>query len=234
MAFGFIRRQRPDNRLDLRPRHGPRAQIPRFAQQADHARFNADRAIATVERHSHRRTRFLNRVGVGRRAWPPGAVRRGRDNAKPRLTQHRQSQIVRRHAQGDAVEPGARQVAGLAGIAHRHHQRQRPRPKRFGQGAGAVVEHADLLGSRDITDMDDQRIETRPALGLEHLDHGVRIIGARAQPIDGLGRQVDQLTGAQGGNGSSNIWRHLTFPAAALAFSVISTLTPAGILSVPA
>ncbi len=76
--------------------------------------------------------------------------------------------------------------------------------------------------------MDDQRIEARPALGFEDLDHRGRVVGARAQPIDRLGRQMDQVPGAQGGDGGRDVRGHF----AAFAFTVIATLTTAGMASV--
>ena len=53
------------------------------------------------------------------------------------------------------------------------------------------------FGHREIGDVDDQRIEARAALGLVDLEHGVGIGGVGAEAVDGLGREGDELAGAQ-------------------------------------
>ena len=45
--------------------------------------------------------------------------------------------------------------------------------------------------------MGDQRVEARPALGLEDAGDGRAIGGVAGQPVDGLGRDRDDLAGLE-------------------------------------
>jgi hypothetical protein len=62
--------------------------------------------------------------------------------------------------------------------------------------------------------MDDQRIEARPALGGEDLGDCFvpRCVGAK--PVDGLGREGDELAFDQGLGGMGNGLGQMSFPVA--------------------
>ncbi len=97
------------------------------------------------------------------------------------------------HAQGDAVQPRPRQITCGLSVADRHNQSKGAGPKGLRQGPGARVENTDLFRQVLRTDVNNQRIKARTALGFEDADDRRGIVGARAKTIDGLGRQVDQI-----------------------------------------
>ena len=101
------------------------------------------------------------------------------------------------HADGDAVQSGAGQVADPVAVAHRGDDGQRAGPEGLGQGAGAVIEDGDSLGLHGVGDVGDQGVEAGPALGLENAGHGSGVPGIGGEAIDGLCRQDDQPPGLQ-------------------------------------
>ena len=105
------------------------------------------------------------------------------------------------HADRHGVETRARQIADGRHVLDRRDDGQRSGPELTGQVTGALVEVGDPFGGLQIGDVGDQRVEARPALGLEDRRHGGRIGRVRAQAIDGLGRQDDQPARAQGAGG---------------------------------
>ena len=114
-----------------------------------------------------------------------------------------------RDADGDAVQPGAGEIADPVAVPHRRHEGQGARPEGLGQGAGAGVEDGDRLGLHRVGDMGDQRIEARPALGFEDGGDGGGVPRVGGQTIDGFGRQDDEPAGGQGlgGLGVGGAWR---------------------------
>jgi len=62
--------------------------------------------------------------------------------------------------------------------------------------------------------MDDQRIEARPAFGGEDLGHRFVLGRIGAQPINGLGREGDQLALDQGLGSMGNGLGQMSFPVA--------------------
>jgi hypothetical protein len=81
----------------------------------------------------------------------------------------------------------------------RQHQRQRAGPEFFRQLSRQRIEFRDLPGHRHRRDMGDQRVEARPALGLEYLRHGRAIGRVAGEPIDGFRRDRDDLAGPEQG-----------------------------------
>ena len=59
----------------------------------------------------------------------------------------------------------------------------------------SAVEDRDLLGHGQAGDMRDQRVETRPALGLENPGHGGAVGRVAGKAIDRLGRDGDDFAG---------------------------------------
>ncbi len=62
--------------------------------------------------------------------------------------------------------------------------------------------------------MDDQRIEVRPALGRKDLGDGPVLRRVGAEPIDGLGREGDELAFDQGLGGMGDGLGQKSFPVA--------------------
>lgn len=62
--------------------------------------------------------------------------------------------------------------------------------------------------------MDNQRIEARSALGREDLGDGLVLRRVGAEPVDGLGREGDELAFDQSLGGMSDGMGQLRFPVA--------------------
>ena len=99
------------------------------------------------------------------------------------------------HADADSVETGADQLRKSRFGPPWKHQRQRPRPERRRQAPCLRCEPGDTLSRRRIGDVDDQRVEPRPALRFEDLRHRAAVGGVGAEPVDGLRRERDQPPG---------------------------------------
>ncbi len=119
----------------------------------------------------------------------------------------------------DGVQSCAGQVADRVGVADRRHEGQGAGPEGFGQALGARRKRGDRQGPLQPGDVGDQGIELRPALGLEHLGHGVRVPGVAGQTIDGLGRQYDQLATQKGADGGVDVSAHVVLLQHAPAFT---------------
>ena len=67
-----------------------------------------------------------------------------------------------------------------------------------GSGAtGRRIEDGQPLGSGEIANMHDERVEARPGLGSEYSGDGMVVCRIAAEPIHGLGRERDEPPGAQ-------------------------------------
>ena len=66
--------------------------------------------------------------------------------------------------------------------------------------AGGTLQRPAFERAR-MVDVHDQRVRRRPTLQLEYLADGIRILRVRAEPIDGFGRERDDLAFAQGLDG---------------------------------
>lgn len=102
------------------------------------------------------------------------------------------------HAHGDAVQTGTGQVADRTGVSDGSHQGQGSGPEGLRQATSAVVEDGQGFGLHGVGDMGDQGVEARAALGLEDRGDGDGVGGIGGQAIDGLCRQDNQSTRAQG------------------------------------
>ena len=191
--------QRTDQGLDLFAGHGAGPQQGDAAVQNRHNRtLHSDSAGAAIDGGGDRVPGLLKRIGEGGGAGPARAVgRRGDDRAAERR-ENGAGLGVAGNAHGDAVQPGAGQVADLLAVADRSHDGQGPGPEGFGQGAGGGVEDGDGLSRRRVGHMGDQRVEARPALGLEDRGDGGGVGGVGGQAIDGFGRQHDEASLTQG------------------------------------
>lgn len=67
----------------------------------------------------------------------------------------------------------------------------------MGQSERAVVQFGDGARGGQVGDMGDQRVEARPAFGLENGGDRPRVFRVGGQPIDGLGGQDDEAAKAQ-------------------------------------
>ena len=73
------------------------------------------------------------------------------------------------------------------------HKRQRAGPERFGQAVGHDVPDNVSMGCFDIGDMDDKRVEGRPAFGSVNSGDRSSGPGISTQPIDRFGWEGDKF-----------------------------------------
>jgi hypothetical protein len=104
-----------------------------------------------------------------------------------------------RHPQRHRAKAGRDQRMDGRTLFQLQHQRQRPRPECLRQPARDGIEHGQPFRHRHVGDMGDQRVEMRPALGLEYPCHGRAIGGVARQPVDRLGRNRDDAARPQYG-----------------------------------
>ena len=152
--------------------------------------FDADRAGAGVDDQIDAAAQIGEHMrGAGRRNVA-GAVGRWRHHRPAEGRQQRARDRVRRHAHGDAVEPGEREIGrpgspaasaapGSAAPARTPRQASRP-PRRSGRGRRAAATSATCAISG---------LNAGPALGGIEPRHRLAIAGVGAEPVDGLGRE---------------------------------------------
>ena len=164
--------------------------------------FHADRARAAVEDEIDAAAQIGEHMrGAGRRHMA-GAVGRGRDDRSAEGVEQGARDRMRRHAHGDAVEAGEREIGDAAIRLLRQHQRQRSRPERGRELFGGRREtRRRAARGGDVRDMRDQRIERRAALGRVEPGDGLAIAGVGAEPVDGLGRKGDETAGRKAARG---------------------------------
>ena len=207
-AAGVVlgRRQRPDQRLDLAPGDRPGAQqTGRPRQQGDHRRFDAEVAGSAIERGGRRRPGLGQGVGQGGGTWAPGKVGAGRDDRPGEGLEQGAGHRMGRNPDGDAIEPRAGEVTDRRAAGDRRDDGQRPRPEGPAQFDRAPIEGRDGGGSGGIEDMDDQRVEPRPALGRVEAPDGVGVGRVGGQAIDRFGGNDDQFAGGQGRGAAPSI-----------------------------
>ena len=107
-----------------------------------------------------------------------------------------------RHAHGERVEPRGHQRMHGIFARQRQHQRQRPRPEFLRQLSRNRVDAHQPLRHVEAGDMGDQRVEARPALGLEDARHRFAVGGVGGEPVDGLRRQRHHAAVAKHGKRS--------------------------------
>ena len=103
---------------------------------------------------------------------------------------------MRRNAQGDGRKAGADEIAERRIRLPGHHEAERSRPERRRQTPRISIEDRKPLNVLSRGDMHDQRIETRPALGLENPRHRLAVERIRAESIDRLCRKSDETSSA--------------------------------------
>ena len=194
--------QRADDGLDFLAGNRTRAQQGHAAvQHGHHGALDPNGAIAAVDQGRREGAGLLDRIGESSRAGAAGPVGGRGDDGAAEGGDDGAGAGVARHADSDAVQSSAGQVADTVAIPDRGHDRQRTGPEGLGEGAGAGVEHSDGLGLDGVGDMGDQGVEAGAALGLEDGGDGDGVAGVRSEAIDGLGRQDDEATVGQGPRG---------------------------------
>ena len=110
---------------------------------------------------------------------------------------------VRRNPDGERIEARRDKLADAMPRARplRQDQRQRPRPERLRQRRRLIVELNEIARGAEAVHMRDQRIEARPALGLENARHRLAVGGIGAQAVHRLGRERHQAAGTQDARG---------------------------------
>ncbi len=182
-------------------RQHARAQQHRVAARAvDDGRLDAHRAGAAVEHQQRRRRtpRPRGRRGVGLMrpkrlalgaatpATPSSRAARSRAWATGCAGQRRP--MLSCPPAAAAATPGARGTITVSGPG------QKASIRRCATG-GTAAAKARALGS--IGHVHDQRVVGRPALGGEDACHRRVVVGARAEAVDGLGREGHELAGGQ-------------------------------------
>ena len=156
-------------------------------------RFDADRRRAAID-HQQYAAREIARYGLRCRAGDAaGAIGAG-GGERPAECCNQAGAEAERHAQRDRLQAGRDQIVDRRAIGQRQYQRQRAWPEPLGQCARQRIEPRQPRGHGKVRDMRDQRIEARPALGLEDLRHSRAVGGIGGEAINGLGRDGDQLT----------------------------------------
>ena len=167
-----------------------------MAVKADHRTFQSQRGGTAIQDEIHRIAQIVGDMRRQGGADMAGTIGRRRGH-RARLLHQGPRHGMGGHAQRQRIQPGAdQQVDGAVGAA-RQHQRQGARPEGAGQRFRCRMEQAMAAGGVQVRDMDDQGIETRPALGGENPRHGLAIAGVRAQAINGLGGEGDQPAARQ-------------------------------------
>ena len=78
------------------------------------------------------------------------------------------------------------------------------------QPQGLIVKNHQIFCRRQIADMNDKRVESRPALGCENLCDGVIIARVTAKAVDSFSWKCDQCARSQKGCGLRQpvgVWR---------------------------
>ena len=103
---------------------------------------------------------------------------------------------MRRRAQGDGFETGARKQAHSAGRRDRQDQSERPRPEGAGEFFGVGAEDGVLARGLKVENMGDERVDRRPLLGgVDRRDRRIRgRVGGQA--VNRLGRHGDEAARA--------------------------------------
>ncbi len=189
------------------------------AHGREHRGFQPDAAGPAVHGGGGEGAGLFDRVGEGGGAGAARAVGRGRGDGPADGGEHGLGGRMVGRPHGDRVQPRPGEVADRGSVRDRRHQRQGARPEGLGETLGARVEGGDGQGGLQASDMGDQGIELRPALGLEHLGRGARIAGVAGQAIDGLGRQDGQLAAQKGADGGVDVSAHAACAPLAPAFA---------------
>ena len=98
----------------------------------------------------------------------------------------------------DRVEAGGDEVGDRRVRPLRQDERQRARPEGVGEALAHRRRRRAIAARRgERGDVDDQRVEARPALGDEDRADGARVAGVGGEAVDRLGRHGDELAAPQ-------------------------------------
>ncbi len=124
----------------------------------------------------------------------------GRDGHAGSLQQRVRHGVIG-HAQADRLEARGDDARDARSLSQDERQRSGPAGGRQ-DGHSGIVGIGRLCVTADLAcvrEMDDERVEGRAFLGCEDAGDGLGIEGIRPQPVDGLGREGDELAGPDGG-----------------------------------
>jgi hypothetical protein len=170
-------------------------QAGRAAGQRDDGRFEAVRGRSAVDDQRDAAAEAGEDVGGAGRADPAAGIG-GRGGERPAggFYEGAHRRVIGR-ADRDRAEARGDQRGDPRAAAQRQDQRQRARPMAPGKRDRLVVESGDFRCLGDVADMDDQRIEARPALGLVDPRDCLAIGGVGGEAVDGFGRHRHGLPG---------------------------------------
>ena len=97
-----------------------------------------------------------------------------------------------RHAHGDRVEAGEREIGDAAIRLPRKHESEGPRPERRRELLGGGRKHTHAPGNVGIPHVHDQRIERGAPLGSVEPRHGFAMTGIGTEPVNRFGRKCDK------------------------------------------
>ena len=169
-----------------------------WPQQADLARFRrSDGRFQTfaggafIQHHAHLAIQAGEHMFRARRADAAAAIGRRRGEGATALADQRAHRGMRRQAQRDRRQSCGHEMRQAALRFHRQDQRQRAGPKLFCEHLCNWREMRQRVRHVAIRDMDDERVEARPALGAVNGRHRMIVGRIGRQPIDGFGRNGD-------------------------------------------
>jgi hypothetical protein len=168
-------------------RPGPE-QPGRATGQRDDGRFEAVRRGAGVDDQGDAAAQAREDMLGPRRADPAAGIGGGGGERAARGVEQIPHGRVGGRADRDRGEAGGDQGGDRRAPAQGQDQGQRTRPMAFRQRFGLRSELGDFSGLADAADMDDQRIEGRPALGLVDTRDRFAIGGIGGETVDRLGR----------------------------------------------
>ncbi|GGZ37436.1 hypothetical protein GCM10011273_24840 [Asticcacaulis endophyticus] len=99
------------------------------------------------------------------------------------------------HPYRHAIQTSPRQITDPPIISGGQNERQGAWPKHPSQRARAVVKVSKAFGYRQISDMNNQRVEMRTAFCRIYLGNGRCIPRTCPKTINGFGRQKDEISG---------------------------------------
>ena len=168
------------------------------AGEVDHGAFDAHRTRSAVQYQLHAiAQRGLHVLRRGRTDLRE-PVRAGSGDRHASGSEQGQRHRMRRHPEGDRIEPCGGHVGHLRGL--RQHQRQWARPEGGGQavGGGGPLSR-EGTGRRDIRGMDDDGVPRRATLGGVNAGDRDRVERVGAESVHGFGGKGDESPTAQQG-----------------------------------
>jgi len=182
-------------------------QAGRPAGQRDDGRFEAVRGGPGVDNERDAAAQAGEDMLRAGRADPAAGIGGGGgERAAGRLEQVAHRRMGGR-ADRDRGEAGGDQRGDGGVPAERQDEGQRARPVRVRQLHGLLAEFGDFNGLPNVQDMDDERVEGRPALGLVDARDRFAIGRVGGEAVDGLGRhRHDATVGDQPRRRGDRLW----------------------------